>query len=395
MNIVIVPSFNPSVYVGIRNYNILTLDNLLFKGYNITKIDGSFNEELKKLSIDNDIVYIIGDTLISYVVNNKLCNKMVSVIGDTLPYGWYFDKVMSIGNFIIHYVDYAYDSESDFQSLINRILKKPLVDNRTIYKTMSEFNVQLNYDLNNNVLPVSTLRKQAIKSIFYELMWFINGRTDLQYLHDKNIHIWDANVAAMETINVAAMETINVAAMETINVAANVGETYGHQWRNFANTGFDQISYIDNLLANDKYSRRIVLSAWAPPNIFTKACLPPCHILYQFNVEYPNILHCNVYQRSSDVVLALNWNVVSAAFLTHMFAKNHDLKPGKLTFNIGNAHIYENQVEAAKEILSRKAKRYPVLNIKQKKSICEYTYEDMEILNYFPLPVIAIGAMAV
>jgi thymidylate synthase len=266
----------------------------------------------------------------------------------------------------------------------------------------------LTFPLMGCILPITTLRKHAIKSVFVELMWFLKGRTDLQYLHDENVHIWDANCEAPN------IKTMNIP-------SGHVGAIYGHQWRRFGanwtpnddnqlkqmgseyseQKGFDQINYIINELKTNPFSRRILLSGWNPPSIFNNAVLPPCHVSYTFNVK-PNPcnanelrLYCLIHQRSSDVGLALFWNILSGTLLTYLIAKTTNLIPWEISIVIANAHIYENHVEAVKEMILRPMYSFPRLNITTQKNIEDYEFSDLEIINYTYNKSITIGAMAV
>jgi thymidylate synthase len=240
--------------------------------------------------------------------------------------------------------------EYQFVRLIQKIMNSPDASNRTNVWTRTVCNQFLQFDLSGNKLPVTRLRKQYLRGIFNELMWFISGRTDLQYLHDRNLRIWDGNTA-------------------TSGTEGFVGPIYGHQWRNFGApynpeartiplptgtsnpeaSGRDQLAYIIRELRENPSSRRIMLSSWCPPDIFT-ACLPPCHVSYNFNVIGKK-LYCHITQRSSDVILALNWNVVSGAMLTHMLARIAGLEATEISIAIANAHIYEIHNQVAYEML--------------------------------------------
>ena len=270
--------------------------------------------------------------------------------------------------------------EKRIKRLMTEIRLMPFMTNRTAVKTQSVFNKFLRFNLNNNVLPACTLRKQWLKGIFCELMWFVRGETDIKILHRDNVHIWDANA-----------------------VNGEVGPIYGHQWRHFGAPwkpnapsigGFDQLAFVINELKNNPTSRRIVLSGWFPPDIFNQACLPPCHILYQWNVSNGN-LYCMVTQRSSDVALALAWNIISGAMLTHLLAKICDLNAVELVFSIGNAHLYENHIPAVEKLLSRDERRFPRIFIDEKKPIEEYIWSDINIVGYDPNKVLDVGGMVV
>jgi thymidylate synthase len=238
----------------------------------------------------------------------------------------------------------------------------------------------LTFDLRGGTLPATTLRKQWIYGIFWELMWFLNGRTDLEYLWDKNIHIWDKNYEK---------------AKNQLQLNENdVGKIYGYQWRKFGGT-FDQIKYVTNELKNNPNSRRIMISGWCPPQIFDNACLPPCHVSYNFNVVGKK-LYCQILQRSSDVALALSWNIISGALLTHMLANTCNLDATELSITIANAHIYENHIPAVRQMIQRTPRQFPRISFTTKKTdIWDYVYNDFVVYNYDPYPNLYIGEMAV
>lgn len=291
-------------------------------------------------------------------------------------------------------ISYYYKTNTDemaFQQLIKHILAEPLDDNRTMYKTHTLMNQMLRFNLIGGIFPASVLRRQWLKGIFWELQWFLNGRTDLAYLHDKGVHIWDANCSK------SALEAASIDLPP-----GEVGAIYGHQWRNFGvpvgHEGYDQIAYVIDQLKNNPKSRRIMLSSWCPPMIFDSACLPPCHVSYNFNVKTingKNYLYCMITQRSSDVALALSWNIISGAFLTYLLGKVCDLIPAEVSICIANAHIYENHILGSQEMLTRDVRAYPRIEIPTVKEITDYTFDDMVIYNYDPHNTISIGSMAI
>ena len=266
----------------------------------------------------------------------------------------------------------ARTDDSEVVELLNALLQQPLRGNRTDTMTRSLFNVSLQFDVREHI-PLCMLRKQYIKGIFYELKWFLQGRTDLEYLHDHNVHIWDANAQTHD---------------------GKVGPIYGHQWRHFGQCdcykGFDQIKYVINELKKNPASRRIMLSGWCPPTIFN-ACLPPCHVSYNFNV-CDGYLYTLVLQRSSDVALALSWNVCSATILTHMLANICGLKAHTITFSIANAHIYEIHEPVVREMIRTPIKEYPSFAIKQidtPREINDFEFNDL-IIGPYNAPVLKL-----
>ena len=294
----------------------------------------------------------------------------------------YTHKSVYDSNENINSIKYSFtvDEGREFQNLLKELTLAPLCPNRTKFATHVLCNRHLTFDLQGGVLPVTTLRRQWIYGIFWELMWFLNGRTDLEYLWDKNIHIWDKNYEKAKL---------------QLKLSENdVGKIYGYQWRNFGGS-FDQIKYITNELKTNPNSRRIMISGWCPPQIFDDACLPPCHVSYNFNVVGKK-LYCQILQRSSDVALALSWNIVSGALLTHMLANTCDLEAAGLSITIANAHIYENHIPAVREMLQRNPRQFPRISFNTKRTdIWDYVYDDLVIYNYDPYPNLYIGEMAV
>ncbi len=325
--------------------------------------------------------YVYDDFYVTHIPGTYDCDVSVNFE----LFAQYTCDKLSIGNLkLSHFkphVGIINPDEHEYKRLLTRALSATVVKNRTSIDTHVLCNQTLRFDLSNDTLPICTIRGSSIKKIFYELMWFIKGRTDLEYLHKYDIHIWDANAQTRPDLD-------------------GVGAIYGHQWRNFGgdrmvpHSGFDQIAYVVDLLKNDPTSRRIILSGWCPPSIFADACLPPCHVLYNFNVINDQ-LYCTVHQRSSDMGLALYWNVTSASLLMHMLAKVAGLKAAELLFVIANAHIYINQVDGVKKMIDNDSYRYPKIIIKGVKPIDEYEWEDIELIGKKCHPYFNIGEMAV
>lgn len=232
---------------------------------------------------------------------------------------------------------------------------------RTGTGTHSVFGRQLRFDLSQG-FPLLTTKKLHTRSIFIELLWFLKGDTNIQYLHDHGVTIWD----------------------EWADEKGDLGPVYGHQWRSWpAPNGqtIDQITNVLNQIKQKPDSRRHIVSAWNPAEV-DKMALPPCHAMFQFYVA-DGKLSCQLYQRSADYFLGVPFNIASYALLTHMFAQQCDLKPGDFVWTGGDVHLYTNHIDQAKLQLSREPFELPQLNIRRKpSSIFEYQYEDFEILNY-------------
>ena len=238
---------------------------------------------------------------------------------------------------------------------------------RTGTGTLSLFGHQMRFNLADG-FPLVTTKKCHVKSIIYELLWFLNGDTNIKYLKDHGVSIWD----------------------EWADENGELGPVYGHQWRSWKSADgkvVDQISNAVNDIKNNPNSRRIIVSAWNAGEI-DKMALAPCHALFQFYVAN-NKLSCQLYQRSCDVFLGVPFNIASYALLTHMMAQQCDLDVGDFVWTGGDVHLYSNHLEQAKLQLSRTPKSLPVLRIKRRpNSIFEYQFEDFEIENYDPYPAI-------
>lgn len=232
---------------------------------------------------------------------------------------------------------------------------------RTGTGTRSLFGRQLRFDLSQG-FPLLTTKKLHTRSIFIELLWFLRGDTNIKYLRDHGVTIWD----------------------EWADENGDLGPVYGHQWRSWPapnGQAIDQISNVLNQLKQKPDSRRHIVSAWNPAEV-DKMALPPCHALFQFYVA-DRKLSCQLYQRSADYFLGVPFNIASYALLTHMVAQQCDLKPGDFVWTGGDVHLYTNHIEQAKLQLSREPFALPQLNIKSKPaSIFDYQYEDFEIVNY-------------
>ena len=275
--------------------------------------------------------------------------------------------------------------EYQYLNLINEILTEGSLEEGRNGKTKCIFGAVMRFSLENNKIPILTTKKTAWKTCLKELLWFIKGKTDNKLLTDQNVHIWDGNSSK------EFLETRNLSHYRE----GDLGPIYGFQWRYFdaqynscdedyTNKGIDQLLNVINTLKNPdtRTSRRMIVTAWNP-NQIDKMALPPCHILFQFNVVDGNKLSCSLYQRSVDCPLGQPFNIASYSFLTHLIAHHCELKAYEFIYYMGNAHIYENHLEEIKVQLKRKPYEFPVLNIVNKKeSINDYTFSDFEIKNY-------------
>ncbi|MCW5912617.1 MAG: thymidylate synthase [Cyclobacteriaceae bacterium] len=238
---------------------------------------------------------------------------------------------------------------------------------RTGTGTRSVFGRQLRFNLAEG-FPLVTTKKLHLRSIIYELLWFLNGDTNIKYLKDNGVTIWD----------------------EWADENGDLGPVYGSQWRSWpAPDGrhIDQVTQVLNQIRQKPDSRRHIVSAWNPAEVDQMA-LPPCHALFQFYVAEGK-LSCQLYQRSADYFLGVPFNIASYALLTHMFAQQTDLEPGEFVWTGGDVHLYSNHLEQARLQLTRQPYPLPQLNIRRKPaSLFEYQFEDFEIVNYQAHPSI-------
>jgi thymidylate synthase len=234
---------------------------------------------------------------------------------------------------------------------------------RTGTGTKSVFGYQMRFDLAAG-LPLVTTKKLHLRSIIYELLWFMRGETNIKYLKDNKVSIWD----------------------EWADANGDLGPVYGAQWRSWpARDGgvIDQLGDVVKRIQKTPDSRRLIVTAWNPADV-DKMALPPCHCLFQFYVS-DGKLSCQLYQRSADIFLGVPFNIASYAMLTHMIAKVTGLDVGDFVHTLGDAHIYSNHMEQAELQLSRSPHALPQLRFKRDlKALDDFQYEDFEILNYTP-----------
>lgn len=260
-------------------------------------------------------------------------------------------------------------TEQVYLDLLSNVLKNgKLTKNRTEIDTLSIIGSQHHYNIFNN-FPLLTTKKVHLKSIIHELLWFLSGDTNIRYLQENGVRIWN----------------------EWADQNGDLGPVYGKQWRFWvAPDGriIDQIKNVLDLIQNNPDSRRMIVSSWNPADIDAMT-LPPCHCLFQFSVQENRYLTCHLYQRSADIFLGVPFNIASYALLTYMIAQVCNLKPLKFIHTIHDAHLYVNHIDQAKEQLSRSIKPFPKLNLnKNIKNIFDFKYEDISVKNYNPHPVI-------
>ncbi|RFM36589.1 thymidylate synthase [Chitinophaga silvisoli] len=249
-----------------------------------------------------------------------------------------------------------------YLNLLQHILDQGAVKtDRTGTGTISCFGAQLRFNLQEG-FPLVTTKKLHLKSIIYELLWFLKGDTNIKYLKDNGVRIWD----------------------EWANENGDLGPVYGKQWRSWETKDgkvIDQIADAINTIKKNPDSRRIIVTAWNPADLPAMA-LSPCHCLFQFYVA-DGRLSCQLYQRSADVFLGVPFNIASYALLTMMIAQVCDLEPGDFVHTFGDVHLYSNHIEQAKLQLSRTPYPLPQMKINpEKKDIFSFEYEDFELVNY-------------
>lgn len=263
-------------------------------------------------------------------------------------------------------------------NLINKILNEGAIKgDRTGTGTKSIFGHQMHFDLSDG-FPLVTTKKIHFKSVIYELLWFLKGDTNINYLNENGVRIWN----------------------EWANKKGDLGPIYGSQWRNWNNEGIDQIKELISTLKKNKNSRRMLISAWNPSVLpddelsfsenveKNKAALPPCHAFFQFYVSEEK-LSCQLYQRSADVFLGVPFNIACYSLLTLMVAQVCGFKAGKFIHTFGDAHIYTNHIDQIKEQLKRDFKPLPKIILNPKiKDIFNFKYEDFELVGYDPHPLI-------
>jgi thymidylate synthase len=255
-----------------------------------------------------------------------------------------------------------------YHELLRRVLEhgRPRAD-RTGTGTLSIFGAQARFDLRKN-FPLLTTKKLHLKSIIYELLWFLRGDTNVRYLNEHGVRIWD----------------------EWADEHGNLGRVYGAQWRDWRGENGVCVDQIDNVISEIKknpQSRRLIVNAWNAAEI-ERMALPPCHVLFQFYVQ-DGELSCQLYQRSADLFLGVPFNIASYALLTLTVAQVVDLRPGDFVHTFGDLHLYQNHLEQAREQLTRDCRSLPRLKLNPAiKNIRDFKFEDFELIGYDPHPSI-------
>lgn len=238
-------------------------------------------------------------------------------------------------------------------------------DDRTGTGTRSVFGYQMRFDLSKG-FPALTTKKLHLRSIIHELLWFISGDTNVRYLQENGVRIWN----------------------EWADENGDLGPVYGAQWRSWPTRDggtIDQLGQVIEQIKTNPESRRLIVTAWNPADV-PEMALPPCHLLFQFYVANGK-LSCQLYQRSADIFLGVPFNIASYALLTMMIAQVCDLEPGEFVHTLGDAHLYHNHLDQAREQLTREPRDRPIMRINpDRRSIDDFVFDDFELTDYDPHP---------
>ncbi len=247
-----------------------------------------------------------------------------------------------------------------YLDLCSKVLENGIERNdRTNTGTIATFGEKMEFDLQNG-FPIVTAKKTFYNAAFHELVWLLNGESNIKYLLDNNIKIWN----------------------EWADENGELGPVYGYQWRNWKNSkNKSQLDHILDCLKNNKTDRRMILSAWNWSD-FEEMNLPPCHMFAQFFVRDDKYLDCQMYQRSADLFLGVPFDIILYSALTHILAKECNLEPGKFIHILGDTHIYKNHIDQVKEMLSRDTFELPTLKLNNDVSINNFKFEDIEVIDY-------------
>lgn len=274
-----------------------------------------------------------------------------------------------------------------YKQLLKLVLEKGTMhENRTGVNAISYFGTQTRYDLTQG-FPLLTTKKVAYKAVFHELLWFLQGNHNIKYLVDNNVRIWNEwpyeQYKRSSSYQNESMDEFIQKIKDDEEFAAkwgDLGPVYGKQWRDF--NGVDQISNLIHELKTNKYSRRLIVSAWNPAEI-QDMLLPPCHAFFQFYVNDKNELSCQLYQRSADLFLGVPFNIASYSLLTLMVAQVCGFKPKEFIHTIGVAHIYENHLEQVEMQLKRRPLKLCQVKLNPNiKDIFKFTIDDIEVIDY-------------
>jgi thymidylate synthase len=328
-----------------------------------------------------------------------------------------FDNLSKVSDNIFTNIKHNSHEEYQYLNLIQNILENGTWEDGRNGKTKSIFGQTMRFSLKDGSIPILTTKKTAWKTCLKELLWFVRGDTNNKLLKEQGVHIWDGN-SSREFLDSRGLQKYEV---------DELGPIYGYQWRHFNKpyvtnkqnelSGFrnlsgwrdddwiveknneknvDQLQQIIDALKdpNQRTSRRLIMTAWNPCQLDEMA-LPPCHILCQFNVHDGNKLSCSMYQRSCDFFLGIPFNIASYSMLTHLIAKHCGLEAYEFIHFMGNCHLYENAIDAAKLQITREPYTFPTLSIKQvRENINDYQVEDFEVHNYKSHDAIKVSMVA-
>lgn len=294
-------------------------------------------------------------------------------------------KALHLNKFKNRDITKDFHEEYQYLNLLSDILEDGSLEEGRNGFTQSVYGAALHFSLENNKIPILTTKKTAWKTCLKELLWFIKGQTSNQLLNQQKVHIWDGNSTK------EFMESRGLSHYKE----GDLGPLYGYQWRffnapydncdaDYTGKGYDQLQDVIDCLKDPekRNSRRLVVSAWNPCQMH-EGVLPPCHVLFQFNVSNGNKLSCSLYQRSCDCPLGQPFNIASYSILTHLIAKHCNLEPYEFIQYVGNAHIYEPHLGQMKEQIERKPFEFPTIEIAVKReNINDYTLEDFKLSNY-------------
>ena len=372
---------------GEQIYNeILTKYRTFINYIYITDIDTEFHSSKHKLSYFNH-------ELKDFSFNEIKKLKIINNCGIYNPTKDTYDNRDDISyKFMIGIRNRNNNTEKQYINLLEDIIKENNSKNSRNSLVYSKFGVKMEFNLLDG-FPLLTSKKMPWKTILRELIWFINGKTDNKLLNDKKVHIWDGNSSK------EFMKSRNL----SYEIDGDLGPIYGFQWRHFGaeynncdtdynNKGIDQLKYIIDEIKNNPTSRRIILSSWNPIDI-PKMALPPCHVMVQFNIEPPYI-DAQLYQRSGDMFLGVPFNIASYAFLLSIIGKICNYIPRKLIHIIGDAHIYENHIEAVNLQINRRIHNFPILKINDLNDIDNIEESMFKLNNYNCEPAIKAEMIA-
>ena len=290
-----------------------------------------------------------------------------------------------------------------YLDLLRKIKEDGIVkSDRTGTGTRSIFGYQMRFDLSEG-FPLLTTKRVFLKGVIHELLWFLAGDTNIKYLVDNGVHIWDNDayrfykeLCAKHGVEPISMEEFLAAAQQQTPspiegyAYGNLNHVYGYQWRSWGKpdgTAIDQVKQVINTIKHNPDSRRMIVSAWNVADVEDMA-LPPCHVLFQFYVA-DGKLSCQLYQRSADTFLGVPFNIASYALLTMMIAQECGLEAGEFVHTLGDTHLYLNHMEQVDEQLSREPRALPTMRLNPDvKSVFDFRYEDFTLEGYDPLPTI-------